>query len=144
MSLYNMIAGVNPATFYVLPMLGHHGDWYPRFRDCFIEDGKIVVMTRTGGGNREGYAEENYAITQLPGYIRDEDGSFPGRMDDTYAFWYFDPPEKWADDFARFTSDNEGEISDAYVEHCKSVYPKIADKIQAQFDMWRSAAETEV
>ncbi len=34
MSLYNMINGVNPATFFILPMLGKHPDEYPRFRDC--------------------------------------------------------------------------------------------------------------
>lgn len=36
MSLYNMINGVNPATFIILPMLGKHPNEYPRFRDCFI------------------------------------------------------------------------------------------------------------
>ena len=39
MSLYNMINGVQPAAFFVLPMLGKHPDEYPRFRDCFI--GKV-------------------------------------------------------------------------------------------------------
>lgn len=39
MSLYNMLNGVNPCTFLILPMLGKHPDEYPRFRDCFIEEG---------------------------------------------------------------------------------------------------------
>ncbi len=54
MSLYNMINGVNPATFFILPMLGKHPDEYPRFRDCFVgEDQKsIEILTRVGGGNR--------------------------------------------------------------------------------------------
>lgn len=53
MSLYNMINGVNPATFIILPMLGKHPDEYPRFRDCFIKDGMIEVYTRVGGNNRD-------------------------------------------------------------------------------------------
>ena len=32
-----MINGVNPATFFILPMVAEkHPDSYPRFRDCFI------------------------------------------------------------------------------------------------------------
>ena len=31
-----MINGVQPATFFLLPMLGKHPDEYPRFRDCFV------------------------------------------------------------------------------------------------------------
>ena len=27
--------GVNPATFFILPMLGKHPDEFPRFRDCW-------------------------------------------------------------------------------------------------------------
>jgi hypothetical protein len=37
MSLYNMMNGANPATFFILPMLGEkHPEQYPRFRDCFV------------------------------------------------------------------------------------------------------------
>ena len=36
--LYNLINGVNLATFIILPMLGKHPDEYPRFRDCFIAE----------------------------------------------------------------------------------------------------------
>jgi len=83
MSLYNLIEGVNPAAFLILPMLGKHADDYPRFRDCFVQKRKFVlskeglpymtmdeenpkwfenerepepvicVLTRMGGGNRE-------------------------------------------------------------------------------------------
>ena len=82
MSLYNLMAGVNPAAFFILPMLGRHADEYPRFRDCFVQKRKFVlsedgfpymsigedspkwfdneakpepvicVFTRMGGGNR--------------------------------------------------------------------------------------------
>ena len=69
MSLYNMVNGVKPTTFFVLPMLGKHPDEYPRFRDCFLSDEEhpqyddhIHIYTRTGGGNREGYEAENDAM----------------------------------------------------------------------------------
>ena len=54
MSLYNMINGVDPACFYLLPMLGRVAEDYPRFRDCFLsEDGEhIDIYTRVGGNNR--------------------------------------------------------------------------------------------
>lgn len=67
MSLYNMIHGMNPIAFFVLPMLGDkHPDEWPRFRDVFLKDEEhpeydmfIHVYTRVGGGNRnEGYGEE--------------------------------------------------------------------------------------
>ena len=50
MSLYNMICGVKPATFFVLPMLGegHHPDTWPRFRDCFLGDEEhLNMLTRS-------------------------------------------------------------------------------------------------
>ena len=92
MSLYNMMQGVNPATFFVLPMLGKHGEAYPRFRDCFIikhnfqykdrlllmlpvdeneKPSKIYVLTRTGGGNRESYRDEINELRKMPEYITD-------------------------------------------------------------------------
>jgi len=59
MSLYNMMFGVNQATFYILLMLGKHPEEYPRFRDCFISetehpqyDNMIHIYTRVGGNNR--------------------------------------------------------------------------------------------
>lgn len=82
MSMYNIFHGANPATFFILPMLGKHPDEYPRFRDCFVERRKftideesglpmmdvkdgggeaeqvICVFTRMGGGNRECWNED--------------------------------------------------------------------------------------
>lgn len=55
-----MINGVNPATFYILPMLGNHPDWYPRFRDCWVENGQIAVLTRVGSLKRK----KNYTTTK--------------------------------------------------------------------------------
>ena len=65
-----------PWVFLVLPLLGKHPDMYPRFRDCFVEGKIIQVYTRTGGGNREAYIEENQAIRDMDGFIRDYDDDF--------------------------------------------------------------------
>lgn len=88
MSLYNSIMGVNPYGPGLLFLLGFDPRAIPRLRDCYVDKAtmKIVVFTRTGGGNREAYAEENQLMTQLPGYSHDEDDGF----DSTYAKFYYD------------------------------------------------------
>lgn len=136
MSLYNMINGVNPITFLILPMLGHHPDKYPRFRDCFIGDedhpeynDHIHIYTRTGGGNREAFEEENEWMTSLENYVTDFDDSF----DSTYASWVFSVPEKWEEDFQKF---KDGKIKDFSVEYRKEmdrVYPKLKEKFEEIF-----------
>lgn len=89
--LYNMVFGYNKLAPYLLNELGIDHKAVPRFRDCFLsKDGSsIVVFTRTGGGNREEYADENAAMTQWPGYLRDEDDSY----DSTYALFHFAVPD---------------------------------------------------
>lgn len=137
MSLYNTINGVRPAAFLILPMLGKHPDEYPRFRDCFIGDDekpetkdKIIVYTRTGGGNREGYAEENEAITKMDGYLFDYDDDF----DCTFANFVFDVPEKWKSDFDKVFSGKIKETSDDYQKMILATFPKIEDKLKEVFN----------
>ena len=93
--LYNMVFGVNPMAAPLLMSLNINHTDVPRFRDCFLsEDGKsIIVYTRTGGGNREEYAEANEALRQIPGFLRDEDDSF----DPTYALFHYAVPADIAD-----------------------------------------------
>jgi len=89
--LYNALFGYNPLARHLLLELGidHHD--VPRFRDCFLSaDGSsVVILTRTGGGNRKEYAEQNAVMTRRAGYLRDEDDSF----DTTYALFHFAVPE---------------------------------------------------
>ena len=132
MSMYNLLHGVNPSAFYFLPVLGKHPDEFPRFRDCFLKDddhpeyeGKLHILTRTGGGNRSSYIDENQAIRDIPGFIADYDAEF----DSTYAFWIIDIPEQWAAD-VRNLFEVEGPVSEEYIEQCASVYPKVADEIR--------------
>lgn len=94
MSLYNMLFGMNAAAPVLLAMLGIDANDVPRFRDCFLsEDRKqIIIHTRTGGGNRDDYEDENSSLQSLPGYQGDEDDDF----DCTYANFRYAVPEKFA------------------------------------------------
>lgn len=128
MSLYNMVNGINPATFIILPMLGEkHYSEYPRFRDCFITDeNEICVYTRVGGNNREcGFGEEE--LYKHPNYLRTEDDDF----DSTYGSYYFSIPSEWSSDFEKITSGDLKYISDEYKVRLYKVYPKLKE----QFDI---------
>jgi hypothetical protein len=134
MSFYNMVFGVKPAAFFVMPFIGvgYHPDQWPRFRDCFIGDdehpeyvGKIIVYTRTGGGNREHNADANDWIRSLPGFVADYDDSY----DCTFACWVFDVPEEWAEDVRRFLGGDVVNYSPAARERVLAVYPKLVEKL---------------
>ena len=127
MSLYNIMNGVNPATFLILPMLDKHPDEYPRFRDCFVnEEHQIEVLTRVGGGNRNcGYGEES--LEQDPNFVKTYDDD----LDCTYGYYVFNVPEKWKADFNRIL--NNEKPSDEYIEQMCKVYPKLADKFRKQY-----------
>lgn len=91
MSLYNAIFGVNPFASVLLEIVGTTPSQVPRFRDCFLNaDGtEIIIHTRTGGGNRPDYVEENEYLRSLAGFKRDEDA----RNDNTYANFHYAVPE---------------------------------------------------
>lgn len=112
MSLYNLLFGVNAAAPVLLAMLGIDAHSVPRFRDCYLSDGKIAIHTRTGGGNRDYYehldrCRQNFPerfdgkddpsgpwnsdLRKLPGFEYDEDDDF----DSTYATFYYAVPEKF-------------------------------------------------
>jgi hypothetical protein len=138
MSLYNMIHGVNPCTFFILPMLGKHPDEYPRFRDCFTKDeehpeydGHIHVYTRTGGGNRESYGDENEEMQSMETFVADFDDSF----DCTFASWVFSVPEKWKADFDKIEAGVIREVSAEYQAELRRVYPKLEAKFDEIFSV---------
>lgn len=132
MSLYNAMHGVNQSTFFVLPVLGKHPEEYPRFRDCFLGDdempnteGKIIVYTRTGGGNREHYESENADIESMDDFLFDYDDPF----DSTFACWVFDIPSKWETDVKKVLDGNILEASNNYKKMIIATFPKIQDKL---------------
>ena len=102
MSLYNAIFGQNPLAEQLVEVLGVEPD---RFRDAWLQKGEkgepqIVIHTRTGGGNRECYADDgdcsgchhtaNNKMASHIYFISDEDDDF----DCTYAdFTFHCPPE---------------------------------------------------
>lgn len=104
MSLYNALFGVNPLAAVVVEAVGATGP-IPRFRDAYFdaEEDRLVIFTRTGGGNRDyydepnGYDNEDYEgpfnsdLRALPNFISDEDDDF----DSTYASFYFSVPEAY-------------------------------------------------
>ena len=125
-NLYNMINGVNPATFIILPMLGKHPDEYPRFRDCFVNDGMIEVYTRVGGNNRNcGYGEEE--LYKHPNFVRTYDDDF----DSTYGYYVFSVPDEWKDDFNKLMSGEKP--SQRYIEQMCKVFPKLESKFKELF-----------
>lgn len=128
MSLYNMINGVNPATFLFLPMLGKHPDEYPRFRDCFISEDEthIEVFTRVGGGNRNcGYGEEE--LYKHPNFVKTYDDVF----DSTYGYYVFSIPDEWKEDFKSIL---DGKcFSEAYLNQMCKVFPKLEEKFKQMY-----------
>lgn len=93
MSLYNLLHGVNyltPVLLSVLDIDQPDEKWDSgRFRDIYLnEDGtKIILFTRNGGGNREGYFPDE--IRNHPNYLTDYDDDF----DSTYAYIEFSVPK---------------------------------------------------
>lgn len=92
MSLYNMMCGINPVAGRLLKAINLNPGSIPRFRDIWINNDftEITVHTRTGGGNREAYADQNEALQAHPLYLRDADDSF----DSTFADFTFSVPKE--------------------------------------------------
>lgn len=107
-----MMFGVSPLAGLVLQALDLTPDAIPRFRDAYFnaEENRLVIYTRTGGGNREyyggrgGYDNEDYEgpfnedLELHSNYLYDEDDDF----DCTYAYFYFSIPESFAPIFQTF------------------------------------------
>ena len=129
MSLYNLVNGMNPSTFFILPMLGKHPDEYPRFRDCFVGNDEarseyencIMVYTRVGGNNRECFADEVAAMCDSPYFVGDFDDDF----DNTYATYVFSVPDEWRADFDAIMIGDLQKISPEYQAQLRKVYPKL-------------------
>lgn len=123
MSLYNSIMGFNPACVLVMPMLGKRQHEWPRFRDCFVEDGRIAIYTRVGGNNRGcGFGEEE--LYKDPNFVKTYDDEF----DNTYATYLFNVPEKWKPDFDKICEGKLSEISDEYYNYLNEFFPLLSSK----------------
>ena len=95
-NFYRMMFGENTNADTVLKALNLSRDDIERYRDAYVihytgdyrAGWYLCVTTRTGGNNREDYANE--ALTRHPRYQFDEDDEF----DSTYAHFYFSVPEE--------------------------------------------------
>lgn len=92
MSLYNMVLGYHPLVGDLLIALGYTKETckdIPRFRDCYLFPDEIRLLTRTGGGNRPDYIDENQMLRERPGFLRDWNDSY----DSTFAWWAYEWPD---------------------------------------------------
>lgn len=105
MALFNSLFGVSPEAGLLLNILGLAPDDVPRFRDCFYDSKQhlIVLHTRTGGGNREDYEEENNFLIMHQYYKNDCDDDF----DPTYANFYFNVPEEYKEKLKELFKNHE-------------------------------------
>ena len=136
MSLYNMMHGVNPITFFIIPMLGDkHPEEYPRFRDVFLKDSShpeydmfIHVYTRVGGANRD-YDYGQDELMKHPNFV----ATFDDQEDPTYGTYVFSVPDKWKADFDLMCDSaddfNPNLISQELKDQIDKVFPKLRGKL---------------
>ena len=90
MSLYNMVMGINPVGPHLLLLLGFDPQTIPRLRDCWLtEDGQtIILLTRTGGPNRQDYIERCLFLRAHPDFLEEVDAA----GDETFAEFHYKLP----------------------------------------------------
>lgn len=99
-----MMCGNNPFYTLLHAVIETGGELpdIPRYRDTYtmVEAGepRIVIYTRTGGGNREEYESENSQLAAHPLFVRDFDDDF----DRTFAHFCYSVPEPWKESVLRF------------------------------------------
>ena len=109
MSLYNILFGVNPDADTILAIIGIKKEDIPRFRDVYTlkinRSAAVDIYTRTGGGNREEYEEENKQLCAHENFLYDEDDE----GDSTYAHFYFSVLSKGTNSFHKISKENQVE-----------------------------------
>lgn len=94
MSLYNTLFGENEDATALLGMINLTRNDFQRYRDVHLNvAGTIItVLTRIGGNNRKDYRQVFTNIRRNEFYVKDFDDNF----DNTYAYFQFKVPEKYA------------------------------------------------
>ena len=129
MSFYNLMNGVSPATFFMLPMIGMHPIEIPRFRNVFLRDEEhpeyddnIQVYTRVGGNNRNsGYGEEK--LEKHPNFV----ATFDDNFDNTYGTYVFSVPEEWKGDYDKIVKAEFHNLSEGYKVRFGEIYLELKD-----------------
>lgn len=133
MSFYNMLFGMNPRADLMLAVLGLRKHEVERFRDAAADsDGRrILVYTRTGGNNREGYP--NLTMRKLPSWR----GSVDDDFDSTYCTDTFEVPEDFAQDVLALRDVIGNGLRREFGQHLAKTLarePTEADKSAAAYD----------
>lgn len=130
---YNLIKRSNIGIKIYAPMLGCHPIDWPKFRDCFRTtwqipqyDDHIIIVTRTGIEKQ--FTKENSVIRDHPYFLVKEKFSikspFEERIfiDPTYAFWVFEVPEEWRNDYNIIKSKGIGNASQKYKDYVADMF----------------------
>lgn len=153
MSLYNIINGFNTgACLFLAPMLTEENPqtFFPRFRDCWAEDGNIVVFTRVGGNNRSCKNSPHYdpawdygesKLYDMPTFLVTYDDDF----DDTYGYYVFGVPTEFKADFDAVMDGRFGDISENLISRIEKCYPSIdvRSKIAEALDLQAATKRAE-
>lgn len=111
MSLYSMLFGQNAQADLLLAVVGLRRSDVERLRDVFVDDDRIAVYTRTGGGNRESYPQ--LALYRNPLFVETEDDDF----DSTYATFYFRIPDGFVQDVEELSDPLSHGIRREFAQH---------------------------
>ena len=132
MSLYNLVNGVNPYAMFVTAILFEkHVQELPRFRDANLHTDEdvtgLMVLTRTGGGNRDHY--DNSIFTGHPNHIYNEDAEW----DETFAIFVFSIPTEFEKDVEELKKGRVTCISNELKGRLYKLYPEKGNFLQALF-----------
>lgn len=136
--MYNMLFGRNILAECLLITINMTPGDFPRYRDTWLDEDKdeeengkenkeynLVVLTRTGGGNRDEYEEDNEALTFNEHYLYDNDADF----DSTYAEFYFRIPNIFNEDIKKIKNNDLNNLSVEFMNKLKEDMPDHYNKL---------------
>lgn len=128
----------------LLEALGIPKDGVPRPRGVGVQDGKIIIHTRTGGGNREYYDSESICRANYPEYFKGgsnyEEQLKSFQNGEKYQFDDFSPipePEEpkgpWNDDLRAnqyYISDEDDDFDSTYANFWFKIPQHLLDQVK--------------
>jgi len=141
--LYTQVFGINPAAFFILPMLGKRTEEYPNFCDCWIKPcqfyidkksklpmlkpkkkdfGKTIsIFLQVGGDQAYNFIKELADLKASALYVE----HFDDKVEPLYTTYIFNVPEKWKEDYDRVVEGKFSELSSEYQKVLYAFYPKL-------------------
>lgn len=118
MSLYGILCGESSNSKRLWKMLDLGKYEVGRYRNLSLVDGRIILLTRNGGGNREDHEDSFASLREHPNYMDDWDCNW----DCTYAEIEFSIPEGFSDEIASMPADSDHGVQfDAVIESLKKL-----------------------